>query len=81
MFGAYETRETARTDIRWRIGFKTCFENLVVQQDFSLRTFRVGAYDDDPRAYGFDLFRKYAHAQPLMPECASRLTVETIANA
>ena len=47
------------TDIRWRIGYKTCFEKLVVQQDFSLRTVGMPAYEDDPRAEGFHLFRKY----------------------
>ena len=47
------------TDIRWRIGYKTCFETLVVQQDFSLRTVGMPAYEDDPRAERFHLFRKY----------------------
>ena len=58
-FGSPSVTAQTWTDIRWRVGFKTCFDNLIVQQDFSLRTFRVRLEEDDPRSYGFDLFRKY----------------------
>ena len=65
------------TDIRWRVGFKTCFDNLIVQQDFSLRTFRVRLEEEDPRSFGFDLFRKYG-ACALRLKRSERAVVETI---
>ena len=65
------------TDIRWRVGFKTCFDNLIVQQDFSLRTFRVRLEEEDPRSFGFDLFRKYG-ACALRLKLSERAVLEPI---
>jgi hypothetical protein len=56
------------TDIRWRIGYKTCFEKLVVQQDFSLRTYGLPVQEDDPLAKMFHLLRKYGEIRcPCIP--------------
>ena len=59
------------TDIRWRIGYKACFEKLVVQQDFSLRTYGLPVQEDDPRAEKFHLLRKYG--EMLAPDASASL--------
>ena len=49
--------DAAVEDIRWRSGYKACFDTVVVGQDFLLQTRNYPAHFEDPRGAGWADFR------------------------